>query len=126
VPPLPLDRLDAPFAEPGTTISNGTADLLCLVSGLALVGLVPWMVIRRASARKAGRPESVGRHDPTDPWAAIPTDTMEADANSALVAADHALKTSDRGRGGFSTGFGWGGMTPGSFGGPDTRVRVRF
>ncbi len=96
MPPLPSDYLAAPFAEPTTTISNGTAELLCLISGLVLIGLVWWLISRRGSGAKAGRPGPLERHDPTDPWAAIPTAAMESDANTALVAADDALKTSEQ------------------------------
>jgi hypothetical protein len=97
VPLLPLDHPTAPIAEPATTLSNGTAQLLFLVSALAVVLLVAWMISRRSSARtKAGRPGPLERHDPNDPWAAIPTARMETDANAALVAADDSLKTSEQ------------------------------
>jgi hypothetical protein len=96
VPPLPSDHLADPFAEPATTISNGTAELLCLISGLVLIALVWWLISRRGTGAKAGRPGPLERHDPTDPWAPIPTATMESDANTALVAADDALKTSEQ------------------------------
>ena len=109
MPPLPLDHLVGPFAlgfgrasggpvavtEP-TTISTGTAELLCLFSGLSLVALALWMISRRVSARKSGRPGPLTRHDPSDPWAPIPTAKMETDANAALVAADDSLKTSEQ------------------------------
>jgi cell division septum initiation protein DivIVA len=81
-----------------TTISSGTAGLLCLISLLVLVGLIIYMSTRGRSAPKSagGGGGPVTRQDPSDPWVGIPTAQMEADANSALVAADDALKTSEQ------------------------------
>lgn len=54
------------LAEPSqSNISNGTAELLCLVSLLFLAALVTWMVIRSRAASKRGTTgeASVGTED---------------------------------------------------------------
>ncbi len=105
--PLTSDRLVAALAHVGSgprrrllaadsaTLSSGTAEMLCLFSGLAALGLLLWMLSRRPAARTR-RTGPIGSGKPTDPWAAIPTATMASDANAALVAADDALKTSEQ------------------------------
>src|SRR5215813_1888366 len=88
-----------PEAEPSqSNISNGTAELLCLVSLLFLVGLVAWMVTRgRPPSNRTPGPGPLSRHDrTTDPWAAIPTSEMASEADAALVAADDSLQTSQQ------------------------------
>lgn len=105
MPPLPLlNDLTwgfagpAPVTEPSqSNISNGTAELLCLISVLFIVGVIILASRRRRWQSKRGADlEPVTSQNPPDSWAAIPTSQMENDASSALVAADDALKTSDQ------------------------------
>ncbi|QHC63932.1 hypothetical protein GSU69_15410 [Rathayibacter festucae] len=75
-------RLDAPSA--GESLGSGLLVVLAVLAGLVVVGVIVWLLVRRARRRKAAEAVEAS------------IDELATRAGSALVHADDAVRTSEQ------------------------------
>jgi hypothetical protein len=86
------------LSDPTPTASasaNTGSQLVCLIGFVVIVAAGIWLFLRHRSSLKGGGVEH-SSPDPTDPYGTVQTEQLAAEANSLLVAADDALKTSEQ------------------------------
>jgi uncharacterized membrane protein YgcG len=91
--PVPPPRIQPGDSNPGggMRVAGGIASVGCLLLVLAVAGLIVWLVVR--SRKTPARPAPAAAT--TDPLAGLADGELSGRANSLLVDADDAIKTSD-------------------------------
>jgi hypothetical protein len=75
--------------------SAGGARVVTVVGGIAVLGGGAYLIARAARRRKAARAPETRRLERPDPHAGVPTEQLQAQASTALLELDEAVKTSE-------------------------------